>query len=494
LGVTCLQFRLVTRALVRLEVPPWTARGVTCLVTWTIYPLTNLYTRAAVPEYVGTALLTCLLATWFLLIRTDEPAERRRLGFGVGLLFVLVAGTHPITALYSVPILILLIVAAFSEHGRDSVFWRGLVKVLAVPVALAAVVLAPWVYVVAHYRTVLHISENAGPWFYADVDRWPARFYPIPHDHRLDRFPIEQVPTPHLDAQLNVALLILLFGWVAVLLVRNRAAGLAALRSIVIPLIAFAFFLWISLYRSAFDILPSIARTLQIAYRAITYQNLALLLGVFLVAASLRRRGERISGKGPTVLLIAALALSAVGVVIMWGHAAQNMTPDGSAVLHTTAAERLQWAHMPPSFYPYDNYATPPLFTAITPSEREHLTEGKIPIGDTGDDDFGIAKQLRFTAAQDGWMGTNVQAFPWNHVVLDGTIVTDDHLRVDNVRLVIWVAAGEHTLEMETVPDPTWLVLRDISFAVLAAWLVTFAYLTYRRRTHVKGPPPTTLR
>jgi len=484
LFVTWLQFRLVTTAFVRLDVPPWIARGLACLVTWAIYPLTNLYTRSAISEYVALALLTSMLASWFLLIRA-EAADRLRIGLGIGLLFALTAGTHPITALYSLPILLLLVIAACVEQGRDVQFWRGMVRALALPIVLVAAVLAPWVYMVVKYQSAVLVNPGDSPvWYYEGIDDWTNRFFPVPHDPRIGSAPLDQLSTPYLDAQINVPLLVLLVGAIAILMWRSRAAGWAGLRAIVIAMIAFAFFLWISVDWGSFDHLPQFAKFLQIAYRAVAYQNIALLLAAFTLAAVVRRRGDLMlyrRSKLAGALLIGCLALSAVGVIIKLNHASELMTKHGATGLFTTAAQRRHAAQMPLLFYGYDAYATPSLYTPITTEDRAGLTWVSIPVGDTGDE-FGMPLPVQFVQAKTGWVATNVQVFPWNHFVLDGVVVPDDDVRVAYIRAIVRVPQGEHTLELRTVADPTWLLLRPVSFAVLALWLAGFGYLTYRRR------------
>lgn len=482
-AVTWLQFRLVSAALGTLEVPPWIARGIACLSIWAIYPLTNLYNRAALTEYVAVALLTSMIATFFLLIHARQPADRLRLGLGIGLLFALTAGTHPTTALYSLPILVMLLVAAYAEQGRDPAFWRGLIKALAIPVVLVVVVLAPWIYALANFQSDLRVTRDGGVWYYAGIDAWTTRFFPIPHDPRTSGVPISEVSSPFLDAQINVAMLVLLIGWLAILLWRHRAAGLAGLRAIALPLVAFAFFTWISLYPSAWHILPKFTKMLQIAYRAVSYQNLALLLAIFMLAAALRRRRERSlfeSAPLASRLLVGCLLLSGAGVVIKWNHASRIMETKGLSGLRTTPSERRHTESLPKEFYGYNAYATPPRYTPVTDGERPGRVEAVIPIGH--DEDFGLPQPLKLTLQADAWVGTNVQAFPWNHLLLDGVVVPQDQLRIDDIRLVLRVPAGDHTLVLDTVPDPVWEVLRPISFVALALWLVGFAVLTSRAR------------
>ena len=493
LVVTGLQFRLVTRAFTVLEVPRWIAMAIACLVIWAIYPLTNLYNRAAITEYVATALLTCIVASFFLLVHAKQPAERFRIGLGIGLLFVLVAGTHPITALYSMPVLGLLLLAAYAEHGLARAFWWGLFKALALPTALVLAVLGQWIYALSRFQDELTVAKDGGPWFYKGIDDWTTRFCPIPHDARIgltfsDLRPPDGsfVSSPFLDAQVNVAMLVLLVGWLAILWWRDRVTARAGLRATAFALIAFAFFTWISMYPSAFELLPAFTRMLQLAYRAVSYENISVLLAIFLLAGLLRRRRDRSLFEAGIAsrLLIGCLVLSGAGVIIQSIHASQILQTSGSRGIRATDHERGITRALPKSFYGATAYATIGLYEPLSQTERESFTQAWVPVGEG--DSFGITQPLHITQSRETWVATNVQAFPWNVLELDGVRIPADQLRVDEVRLVVRVPAGIHTLKFLSVPDPIWRVLRVISFVVLALWFAGFTYLTVRarRRSH----------
>ena len=478
--VTWVQLRTTTGALRRYGLDRRLALGVAALTIWAIYPLTNLYNRSAITEYVAVALLGSTVSLWLSLVRESDPVERRRLGLGCGLCFALMAGTHPITALYSLPILVLLVVLAFAEHGRDRAFWIGLVRSLALPVALAVIVTLPWMYALGKYQQQLQIYQSGGAWFYPGIDEWATRFSPLPYDARMaGGDPFGDVSTPYLDAQINIAMLLLLVGWLAIVTWRQRRAGLAGLRAIALPLAACAFFVWISLYESAYTMLPHAARMIQLAYRAVTYQNIALMLAVFALIGVIRRRDDKmLVGARPaaTAVLIGCLALSAVGVVIKWKHATWIMKVHGTTGLRASDATRDRMVAFPPEFYGYNNYATPGL---APPLDVPYIDIQRVPI-DTGAH-FGEPQPLHIEPSKDGWIKTNVQAFPWHHILLDGVELPYDQLRMEDVNFAVHVTAGKHTIEFVNTPDLAWRVLRVLAFATLAAWGIALGVLTLRR-------------
>jgi len=176
--------------------------------------------------------------------------------------------------------------------------------------------------------------------------------------------PLSEMATPYLDAQVNIPLAILLLGWLAILVWRNRGAWLGGLRSITVTLLAFAMFSCLSLSSDAYDLLPDVARLVQIGYRLVTYQNLALLLAVFTLAGFVgrrRRAGRPLIEEHAHVagLLLGCLVVSGTGVLMKWTHASAIMKTEGSTTLRTLATERKLWTVLPKQFYGAGDYSTP---------------------------------------------------------------------------------------------------------------------------------------
>jgi hypothetical protein len=480
IGVTWLAYRSVSRALLRYEVAPWLARGVACLTIWATYPLTNLYHRAALAEYIATTLLTAICASWFLLVRCEDATERRRLGLVIGLLFTLCAGTHPITALYSLPVLLLLAVAAYSEHGRDRAFWIGVVRALAIPVVLTIVALSPWLYGLAKFQSKLKISTDAigtGVLF-NENDTLASRFWPIPHDLRDPH----AVNAPYLETQLNVALLILIVGWLVLFARRGKTSAIAGARATVLYLAVFVLFVWLSLSPTAYDHLPAIAKMLQIAYRAVTYQNLALLLAVFCLVALARRRGEKqLLDGGPIAMAImgVCVVLAGTGAVIKQLHASDTMNHNGTRSAVSSATERASWTHLPRIFYGDDSYVITSAYQPL-PATGGKVGMARFPVGSGSD--FGDLLPVKVNLPEDAWIATSAQPFPWNHIVLDGTEVPADQLFVIQKYLALRAPAGAHTLELRVEPDSAWSVLRVVSFLLTVLWAIGLAFLSIRAR------------
>ena len=272
----------------RLQAPRWTGHAVACLVIWATYSFTNLFNRSALLEFIATSLLVCALSLAILLIHAPTGALERRYASRMMLCLVVAAGTHPITAMFGAPFFFVAgVIFWFELRGRPEKR-RSLLRALVpwLPAALAC--LSSWLYATAKFANHLTIRHYyPSVLFWPDSwDHWLTRFYPIPLDPRVrPGISLREIPEPYLDAQVNVPLLILFVALCITMLWFRREIRRSGtvLASVFIPAVLFVFFTWISLSPDSYHYLPSIFEMIQFAYRAVTYQNLSLLLGVFLL-------------------------------------------------------------------------------------------------------------------------------------------------------------------------------------------------------------------
>jgi hypothetical protein len=164
-------------------------------------------------------------------------------------------------------------------------------------------------------------------------------------------------------------------------------------------------------------ILPDFFGLAQFAYRLVTYQNLAL-LGV--VAACLAGLAER---RTP-VRLSAPVAAS----LLTWGacclclkliQAGTILTLPANDYIYGSANEGLQTAHF--IYNPWD-YATPSFF-GRSPSDVSHLPIKAVALDVKNGTDFGRVKSMTVNLDRPTLMVTNVFAFPWNQLKLDGHFI-----------------------------------------------------------------------
>jgi hypothetical protein len=468
IALYAVQFRLVSRALVRVGAPRPLALGVACLVVWAIYPLTNLYNRGALTEFFATGLLTCALALLVLVCHADDTAQRRRRASGLALALTLAAGTHPITALLGVPLFAALGAGAWWQLRADRARVRAIAAALAPWLGLAALCVAPWLYATLAYGGELKIRHFVPDvMFFPDaIDAWSTRFWPLPLDRRVvPSVPLFAVSTPYLDAQVDLALLIALavIAGIAVRATRSDPARRPLASALIAVAALFAVFTAMSLVPATYRALPAVALTIQFAYRAVTYQNLALLAGVFAVVIAVPGLAPHLRRPGARAALAACLALAAAGVVVKWQHIA--------AVRHDHAP--VDPIHLPAQYYGAGDYATEARFA---PLGAESAQARAFPVD--GGRRFGRTGAIAVDLPAPTWIATDLQSFPWNAIRVDGARLGPADLRTANGALVAHVPAGEHRLTAGFEPPLAYRALRVGALLGLAAWcLVTIIEL-----------------
>ncbi|MBV8585614.1 MAG: hypothetical protein JO308_04950, partial [Verrucomicrobia bacterium] len=121
--------------------------------------------------------------------------------------------------------------------------------------------------------------------------------------------------------------------------------------------------------------------------------------------------------------------------------------------------------------------------TAAPPLGFEHQQWVNLQIG-TGPE-FGRPKTLDVVLPQSTLVVTNVQAFPWNRLSVDGSLIDPNQLvavRSFNYLesphaefAAVPLTAGQHHLTYEFEPPLLWLSLNLVSWAALGVWV--FAWL-----------------
>ena len=488
------QYYLIVRAARQLDAAAWISHSVACLVIWATYPLTNIFNRGALTEFFATSLLVCTLSLAILLLSAPSINLQRRYASRMMLCFVLAAGTHPITAMFG-SLVFALIVCHFFISLRKNVERRRSIIMSVLPwIPVATVCLAPWVYATLKFANDLTIRRSqASVLFLQDSwDNWRTRFYPLPWDPRVKPgTPLSDVWVPYLDAQINVPLLILYMTFIlTVLFMCRRSIGTGRVfAAILTPLLSFSFFTWISLSLDSYHYLPSIFAMIQFAYRAVTYQNLALLLGIFLLLMLLRNSSREIS----TVVMrsrffqLAALlcvVISAYGVAIKRNHirAARTDRGEKTSLLIPKAEERQALLGLPPQYYGIADYTTPALFMPLTPEEKK--ASKPAPFVFDSNNDFGNSTPLKIELADAAWIRTNIHAFPWNRISMDGELVPQSDVRAyGEMGIAVHASKGVHYLTFEFKPDRTWQVLRVASLLTLMLWLIGEFAWEFRGRT-----------
>lgn len=421
------------------------SRGLVCLGLWAIYPLTNLYHRGALPEAVAVSLLTLGSLLW--LYRPQSFLS------GSGL-FILAAGTHPITG--ALGALALAGLALASPPPRRQLIAGGL---------LAVGALAPWLWVVARLGTDTYVQRYLGGLeYFQGIDSLWIRLLPLPYDGRMFQGSPTQVTTPYLEAQLNTPLLLAVAFGVWGLRPKRGVPSSLPLRLFSFSLVLFLLALVPSVLPLAhFFPLPSPLHFIQFAYRLVSYQNLALL---WLIIAVVQWRGSPPGG----IKFLVGLAAIAVGLKLAHVVQTDQHFLYKQAALQPTG----RTLDLPRLFYGAGDYAVTRGLTPWSSADGDPNALPRIALP-VSEEDWGIPTDLSLTLPQATYVVTNVLAFPWAQIHLDGNAVPAASLRTIAqgrvTLLMVPVPAGGHRLAVSFSPPAIWVWLRRLSALTLMVWL-----------------------
>jgi hypothetical protein len=426
------------------------------IVTWAIYPLTDLYNRAAIPEFFAITALQTGTCLWALYAR--DPARNERASVGAGLLLTTAAAIHPPTALLGLLTFAAVWLASLAWCPDR---WRLLKRSLAIG-AGATGVLLPWLWVV--YRFGKHLGvvhDSTLIWFPASIDTAATRLSLLP----LVGPGGATVTTPYLDAQISVPILgaLLLLG---ILALAARGSNREARRAFVFAGICSAV-TWalyeLSLSARAWELLPKSFVIVQFPYRAVAFVNIALLAALVGVLGALGRARQYAASSRLVLGAAVLLATVAVGYKVP-----RCLGPGGGgdAVVKSYVSPPGDW------YYGAQDYATPDEFSKLAGAAPKQTV--KLSVSDGKDYAAVAAAHVHATARTQ--VTTNVQAFPWNALTIDGQPVSHEATMADGYKLATWVEAGEHELGYEFRPPSAWSALRAFSVLLLLAWACAWAF------------------
>lgn len=455
-----LQYYMCNKLVFRLTGSKLLSNAVSVLVTWAIYPLTNLYNRAAITEFTATTLAFIALCIFLLLVFDSEHFQgktRTRYLAYFCISVVLCVGTHPITAMLFM-LSLLFISMIFLPFTLDFIKRN---KTCCIALAVISLVL---IFPVAYPVLVnpdLHVLKGNGViWFSNGIDSWLQRFSPLLSsvDERIAARGIAHVSTPYLDTQVNMCLLflgMLLFNFARINKEHKYAKHIRL--SVFLSLAYFFIANLLSLSTQAYQYLPGILSAVQFCYRMVTYQNIAIfvMIALLLVFSRIRIRDSQFFAIGLAVIM--TLSLSSILIKIEHINAVKN-------IYINTGVER--YGSFPTTYYSKPDYTSCGIPEIIGPVENE-LT---FPVSQKP---FGRLEQLSVDAAKEGWFKSNIARFRWNKIYVDGKELDSKDIKAWGNYLVLHLDAGKHTLKAVCAPPSFYVHARIFAIFALFALILT---------------------
>ncbi|MDZ4677692.1 MAG: hypothetical protein SGI74_09305 [Oligoflexia bacterium] len=475
-----LQFFLVYRLILEIIKEKTTAFTTACLITWAIYPMTNIYNRGALAEFFATTCLVGAVCSWLLIILCKSQYERRVFTFVCGLMMCFTLGSHPITAIYAIPFSVPLIFFTFSHlRNKEKKERFEILLSLGLTILFTLIVISPWAYLNWSHRNTLEISSsiNSMVWYLTDIDLFDTRFALLPFDKR-SLVSGKNVGTPYLDAQMNMPLLILVLGSFVISLLGSKPRE-KSLSFFTVSVIFFIFASILSLSPEAFTYLPQKAAVIQFGYRFITYQNLMAFLA--LIALMLVKPGvfEKIKDSWQkTSLITICLTLALCGVFLKYQRANVIRNKNSKPGYEFKAEDKTAFLKMHKNFNyrVYNSIDIPNIPISIdAPIDNVVFNLG------TGEN-FSDPQPLNIEVKTGQWFKTNVVSFDWNKISVGNEELSSDQIKRHDAHLAIWIPAGQHTLVTSVKPDPALLILRGISFYSFVMWVVGALIFIIRQR------------
>lgn len=440
LGTFLLQFLFTFYAVEKISKNRKLAYVMAALQSWSIYPLTNIYHRSALPEFFAVALLHCLFCLWFL--AKDEGNKKPFVL--MGLLFGIVSQTHPISGIFGVLIIgpIWGLALGFNKKKGE------LLKNSFYFIGATALFLSPWIYLLfrlSHNLSITLTAAHIG--FFEGIDSITTRLMGFPYDPR--ELTDHSGSTPCLDAQILLPYLFLGI-WLTWLGIKNRWNFQNKISAFV-GWILFLFFLISSVSPYPWNLLPQFLQNVQFGYRLVSFINLSLFTLILFLISSVKIPKTKFANVA--LILLVVFQFSAVLIKdqrattsYKWELIKGLFGKDPETLLHTPFRNKSNHDYFTPTLYPELN--------------RESILGVDIPV--KAGSEFGITGLAIAKLDSKTFVQTNVLAFPWNKIVVDGQMLKND-LMVRDFSFAFELPPGDHTLEYRFEPDPVWSVLNLVS-------------------------------
>jgi hypothetical protein len=494
-----IQFVHVQRAVHSVNPSKCLSFAIALLVSWAIYPLTNLYNRSALTEFIAVALLNAAMCCLFvLLIKLSLDQRSYYDAVAVGLFYALAAVTHPLTALFGCMFILVIGIGALLVLR---LFW--LVIVGAANAVLIAIILAPWCYAVHRFSGLMFVDNPAHnsllfrrlDFFRDTIDSFWSRLSPMPVDLRSISKGVE-VSTPYLDAQIILPL-VLLFGLLSGFWFISGQRVCRRKRTLLVVILSLStgfalLFFAVSVHPSLSARFYGLFDILQFPYRLTAYVNLALLTAVMALAGLIdwnrETRGTSLF-RTVGITLCVTISLCALISQLVHANAANHLIQS-----ETRPDSQVRWypglfgrgprlLDLPWTSYSQFQYSVLVGLATTRPKGFENDQSIAFLPGDLSR--FGKVNSITIDLLAPTLVVTNVQPFPWNVLIVDGKLQSPHDLvtalsgafpNSNNPKALhpLVVATplmpGRHVLQYRFVPEQIWRILNISSWVALMLW------------------------
>lgn len=394
------------------------------------YPMTNLYNRGALPEFFAIIILSSLFALILIVSFQNNVYKRFYYSFLAAISFILIIGSHPITALYGLPAIFLMILFLYFSKliqikKIDFIFFGflGICSLL---------ILAPLLSIAYYFDMQLQVHSYVSDVKYLKYfDHWLVRLLPFPFDPRhfisINKHEVLG-GTPYHDTNMNSLILFL-----ALYLFFKNFKILISKKTLLIYFSAFTIAFIIigaSIWPNGFMITSfDYFNRLQAAYRLTGICNIVAIWFLITTIILLQRNNVKFTNQKSKNTLTIILIFSTIFCAYKLNRGVESMIQESSIGYHFSQKPSNNETQI---FYSkeyninyWSDYTTNTKYNSVN-----EITDKKIKDLNFETDIHNFNQVLPETILIDEptIVKTNVLAFPWNKIILNGKIINDNEL------------------------------------------------------------------
>jgi len=412
---------------------------------WSIYSLTNLYARQAIFEFIATKLLSTAIAFYLIGIKSNHS---KYIIYSLALL-VVILGTHPTTFILSFLTLIPLITVTLNKvknYYKNKTVILSIVTILIIILPLVALNLSK----TGNSINIRNLDEykNGMKYFYNRSDSISGKLNIIPYDQLFSKFG-KSIQAPHLDTQISAGLLILVITTVIYIIYKKIRLPKINLIIILFFCIYISSIFYISIKPSPIDLVNKIlGNYVQFGYRLTEHINLLLLIFVLYIYSNIGLKLSFKFSRNIGILLLSLLLISTC-IKLFYSYDSYYFLNNSTYFKDSTYEITYNEVGTSTNFNSSYDYATTKLYKKFDPTQ---FSNNLCLINITNLDDRIEATQL-LNLDKDMYVITNVEAYPWNQLLIDTKKPID--LYVYNSYLVILIPKGLHSITYK-INIPHW--------------------------------------